>query len=931
MEVGRESILDSRLSKVWRCMTLHPKISFFVMYVIAFSIVFVASFIGFYWTSKSFLRSYDGLDQHYLYFVYMGEWLRSVIADSIAAGHLVVPMWNTGIGLGGDVITTMGAYLGDPFNWVSVFIAPQHAEAAFNVMIVARFFFAGLAFAWYGFNHGDSRFAVLCGAVSYAFSGYMLVTFIESFFATPMVLFPLLLLGADRLFQGRSPVLFIVAAALFFIDYFYFAYMACLFLVPYCICCYLRYAPLRSAGSFILWVLKVLGCLTLGALISCVILLPIVSVMMGAGRLDLERFVPLFYDLPYYATFIGGFVSHGYMGPDSWMGCGAVALLAVVLLFAHEGNGYVKAAFIGLTICVLLPIAGHVLNGFGYVTNRWMWVYALCVSFIIMRMVPYALHPDIRDMKAYVIVVAIMAAVLSLLPNAWNEEVSLCFVAAAILGAILLLWSINSDGVRLRMREGVLLAFAAISVVIPAAFVYAPSSGVLSEEMRRGVAYESVFNGVVPQMVSAVDDDALWRYDLAEVGRVRNSSQVTGLNGFDFYISIYNGSVDELLSQLEVPTTQFNMQIRDLDRRSWLEAAFCAKYFLIPAGDERFLPYGCSDEPVVTRKIGNAEYSVYENELALPLAYAYDAVISRESYDELTAAQKQEALLQACVLEGIGQDAMALSYSSEVLSTAVLSVSGGSFNEEGAFVADERDASVTVECKGVTEGELYVDLLDLQYEGVPPQMPTSRSPIPWREWLLACYAYSEPTAYSVNIEASDGSSAQLDALTYKHHMYGGKDSNLMNLGYSASRPDVMEVTISFSEPGIYRFDSINVVNQPVERLPGLVAARAADGVQVTESVNSYTATLDAASDSKLLFTVPFSSGWSAFVDGTEVPCSKANVAFTVVDVPEGAHTVELRYETPFLRLGAALSSVGLCALLAIILHAAIKRRGRDVR
>ena len=102
----------------------------------------------------------------------------------------------------------------------------------------------------------------------------------------------------------------------------------------------------------------------------------------------------------------------------------------------------------------------------------------------------------------------------------------------------------------------------------------------------------------------------------------------------------------------------------------------------------------------------------------MPLAYAYDEVISRESYDELTAAQKQEALLQACVLEGIGQDAMALSYSSEMLSTAVLSVSGGSFNEEGAFVADERDASVTVECKGVTEGELYVDLLDLQYEGV---------------------------------------------------------------------------------------------------------------------------------------------------------------------------------------------------------------------
>ena len=63
--------------------------------------------------------------------------------------------------------------------------------------------------------------------------------------------------------------------------------------------------------------------------------------------------------------------------------------------------------------------------------------------------------------------------------------------------------------------------------------------------------------------------------------------------------------------------------------------------------------------------------------------------------------------------------------------------------------------------------------------------------------------------------------------------------------------------------------------------------------------------------------MPWSAGWSAAIDGTQSDLIKANVGFIAIDVEPGAHTIDLQYRTPFLRLGLILAIVGLVAFVFI--------------
>lgn len=62
-------------------------------------------------------------------------------------------------------------------------------------------------------------------------------------------------------------------------------------------------------------------------------------------------------------------------------------------------------------------------------------------------------------------------------------------------------------------------------------------------------------------------------------------------------------------------------------------------------------------------------------------------------------------------------------------------------------------------------------------------------------------------------------------------------------------------------------------------------------------------------------------GWSAYVDGAATSIARADAVMRAVPLSSGRHTVVFRYETPGLRLGAALSALGWLAWGALFLVA----------
>lgn len=74
----------------------------------------------------------------------------------------------------------------------------------------------------------------------------------------------------------------------------------------------------------------------------------------------------------------------------------------------------------------------------------------------------------------------------------------------------------------------------------------------------------------------------------------------------------------------------------------------------------------------------------------------------------------------------------------------------------------------------------------------------------------------------------------------------------------------------------------------------------------------------------LQISTSYSSGWKAYVDGKETEVINVNTGFIGIPLEEGTHEIYFVYSTPWIRLGAIVSILGILGLIIII----IKQRKR---
>ena len=113
----------------------------------------------------------DGAYQHFSAFNYVCE-----MAESLLGGQFVFSdfgPFNYTIGQGGYLFTTLNSYdLTDPVSWLCAFVVPLERTVRYTLMIFVKLWLAGIAFSVYCFaTDNEDRLAVMCGALSYAFSG----------------------------------------------------------------------------------------------------------------------------------------------------------------------------------------------------------------------------------------------------------------------------------------------------------------------------------------------------------------------------------------------------------------------------------------------------------------------------------------------------------------------------------------------------------------------------------------------------------------------------------------------------------------------------------------------------------------------------------------------------------------------------------------
>ncbi len=86
-----------------------------------------------------------------------------------------------------------------------------------------------------------------------------------------------------------------------------------------------------------------------------------------------------------------------------------------------------------------------------------------------------------------------------------------------------------------------------------------------------------------------------------------------------------------------------------------------------------------------------------------------------------------------------------------------------------------------------------------------------------------------------------------------------------------------------------------------------------------EHENRLTGTFTAEAGRRMLFTLPWDEGWTCSIDGQEAPIEKTWDLFMSVEVPEGAHTWEMKFFPAWMDYGLYLSGAAMAGLLVFVI------------
>ena len=870
-------------------------------YTIVFSITSILVYFLFILYGRTFVyedANYagDGIVQHYNALVYYGKWLRTIFHNIFIEHKFSIPTWDTGIGLGGDVIATLNFYvIGDPLNVIAAFVPEQFTEVLYNILIIVRLYLAGLAFMMYCIHNGYEDNYILCGTLIYVFSFYtIVVSVLHPFFINPLIYFPIILLGVDYILEGKKAYVYMFSCALAAASNFYFFYMISVFMVIYAV---IRYAGMYGNTKSIRFLLKKIGMCILfyffAVIIAAPLLIPSARAVVGGERLNGDVYVPLVYDLGYYVKLGIAFVnaSADYY---SALGYTSVGLLAVIFLYFKtrlRDKMPLKIAFMIGSVFLMFPFFGHMLNGFSYVTNRWVWAYCFIVSLIVLEMLPDLLKNRFFLWSALA-AMAVFAAPTFYMRSGGNMKhlavgIVLLITALCISVCLTLFFSKRNKPIY------ALLGIIIVSLSLNAYSFYSPLQGNdIGKHQKPGEAYAKRQTQFYRLMDMSEDKMSQFRVDTVNLGFDgvgMNSAMLNGVNGTAFYYSVTNPYTLRFLKDMELPITNDYTYI-DMDGRSMVESIIGCRYVVVKSGDEVYLPYGYNSLYTT-----DGHYSIYANDTVdVSLVYAYDSFVSYNDYSHLSAVEKQQVLLQSCVITdsnikelekntGSTDTYVSLIHSADninfydsISEYEIVLADSGIDIASNQFIVTEPGASITVSTNSAEDTERYFEFTNLQF--------------------------TEGSASLAKILISDGIITKAFQIRGKNdNAYSGISDIICNIGYRESQGT--EYTIRFETPGVYTFDNISIIDQSMAAYDSMLKNITVDSEQVSlESYeDGYTICSSFPSDKIIYIAIPYSDGWTAKLDGADILFMPANNFGMAFYVPAGGHTIKLEYHTPYFK------------------------------
>ncbi len=878
----------------------YKKGNYFIIYTLVFAIVATAFFAWVLFSGRSLILLGDGSDQHYTALKYYGLYLRNILKTLVKENRLVIPEWDFYIGEGSDIMTVLGYYvIGDPLALVSAFVPMRYTHYLYTFLCILRIYLSGVSFSLLAFGTGKKNlFAVMSGALSYSFCSWTILAGVHPFFVNPMIYFPLIILGIEKMIKIKSPWLFTAMVSIAAASNFYFFYIISVLAMVYTVVrLILLYG--RNIRLFFIKILYIGFFALTGVSISGIFLVPVLMALLHDTRMGTGQIFHLLYPLEYYRALPEALVSPSgsyYL----YISMTVPAILAVMLLFINKDSSKIlRILSIICVIVMIFPMFGRFLNGMSYMTNRWSWAFDLLCAYILLDRWDEILAFS-KDIQVRIIILCVCFYSIVTVCNTSETGALITSIFLMVITVILMIVIKADDNVR--RKQVILLIVSGVSIIGFGFWHYSPYGNNTADEL---VANDKV-GDLSQDMVYDILGDNNEYIRITGKGLRDNSNVLQRISATQYYWSMSNPYMNDYRKSMEMMES-LSHSYTGYDMRSSILALSGVDYCITPISQTADKPYGFSyyDEGAGSRE--GEDFAVYKNDLALPLGYCYETYVDPEIYEESDPISKQQLQLDTVYLgnykpllvEKDRHAADAVKTDGNVVYHNVKITGKKNITElaNGGITVDasEGGESIGLEFDGAPDSEIYIRFSGIEYENTDDPLNYARS-------TFIRFSNSRGTEKLLNYRTPDfpGSS--------------GRDNYIINMGYSE---DVLgEVDVAFLQKGKYTIKNVEVYTVPMGALTDKIV-RLRNNVldNITMDVDRVSGTIVLEKPSIMVMSIPYSDGWNAYVDGELTDVFPGNERYLAIELKPGVHLVDFQYQNPYRRLGLIVSLAGFTCLI----------------
>ena len=600
------------------------------------------------------------------YFIYYGDYnsqqihFYNLANNAVRNGNLG---WNWFTDLGADFIGSYSFYLaGSPFFWLSVLLPRAWVTYSMPVLLAMKHGVAALTSYAYIRRFVQNKNSALIGALLYSFSGFQTYNIFFNHFQDVTAFFPLMLIAMEeRINNNRRGIFALAVGFMAVLNYFFFTGQV-VFLIIY-------FLIRLKCPDFKITFKKFIGLAleaVFGTMLAAFMLLPSALAIIENTRVS-ERLYGLDMVLFTDKTRIARIIQSFFMPPDvparpnifksdygKWSSIGGYlplfSMAGVIAFMQKKKKHWASKITVICIICAFIPILNcsfYMLNSSYYA--RWFYMPILIMA----MMTAQSLDDEDTDFRGGIkITCAFLAAffIISLLPIKEKGKIKwfslpndigyfmlTLFIAAAGIAALIVILKLRKNSNAFTEPALVFTVVACIGCVL-STVIYGALVPSDAKEYVDAVINEK------DSICEKVSDDNFFRVDMSEnydnypmsweLPSMRAFQSVVPASIMDFYYNI--GVTRDVASRPE--TSHYT-----------LRGLFSVKYYYSKIGENEDAEIE-KELPGFKYLKSNKYFDIYENELYIPMGFAYDKYLSAKNADELSKSMRERIMIKSVLL-----------------------------------------------------------------------------------------------------------------------------------------------------------------------------------------------------------------------------------------------------------------------------------------